>query len=207
MDVAPKSEVLLHLRVVCHVRQYAQFNLRIVGVHKHISLFCDEEPAEFTPKRRAHRDVLQIRLSRGNTPRARFGLVEARVNAPVRRDGFQQALAVRGTQLRQRAVAQNLINCRMYAAQTLQHICVCGVSLFRLFAVRQSELYEQRFAQLHRGVDVEFVPHVFINFFLKRVHLLRKHLAVGFYGLAVNKEAAFLHLAQNQSKRNFNVLQ
>ena len=35
-----------------------------VSLKTYLYMICDEEPAEFTPKRRAHRDVLQIRIDR-----------------------------------------------------------------------------------------------------------------------------------------------
>ena len=103
------------------MRQYAQFNLRIVGVHKHIPLFCDEEPAEFTPKRRAHRDVLQVRLARGNAARAGHGLFERGVNPPVRAAHARERRHIGAVQLLILAVFQDQPADGIVRGQLLKH--------------------------------------------------------------------------------------
>ena len=42
----------------------AQLNLRIVRVNEHISVPRDKELSHLTPERRAHGDILKIRLGR-----------------------------------------------------------------------------------------------------------------------------------------------
>ena len=42
----------------------AQLNLRIVRVNEHISVTRNKELSHFAPERRAHGDILKIRLGR-----------------------------------------------------------------------------------------------------------------------------------------------
>ena len=58
MNIVVVEKRLNHIGVICHMCQHTQFNLRIVRIHQHTSLFCYKEPAHFAPQVRAHGDVL-----------------------------------------------------------------------------------------------------------------------------------------------------
>ena len=47
-----------------HMRQYAQFNLAVIGADQLIAVACDKGGSDAPPVFRAYRNILQIRLGR-----------------------------------------------------------------------------------------------------------------------------------------------
>lgn len=86
VDIIVIQKRLNHIPVVRNMCEHTQLNLGIVGIHKHPTFPCDKKAAQFAAKVGAHRDILQIRLSRADTAGTRFSLVKIRMDASVRRD-------------------------------------------------------------------------------------------------------------------------
>ena len=63
--------------------QQTQLDLRVVHRQKDASLACRKRRLDGTTQLRARRDVLQVRVARGQTPRCRDGLVVRSVYATV----------------------------------------------------------------------------------------------------------------------------
>ena len=142
MHVHAPVEAVQHILIVRKRRQHAELDLRIVGVHKHVSVARGKELPEFTPELGAHRDVLQIRL-RGRKPAgSRFCLVERGMDAPVRTDGFQQALAIGAFELCVGAVFEDIRNNGIIVRKAFQHFRVGRPAGFRLLFCRKTELFK-----------------------------------------------------------------
>ena len=69
--------------VTREMRQQTQLDLRVVHRQKDASLACRKRRLDGTTQLRARRDVLQVRVARGQTPRCRDGLVVRSVHATV----------------------------------------------------------------------------------------------------------------------------
>ena len=69
--------------VTREMREQTQLDLRVVHRQKDASLACRKRRLDGTAQLRARRDVLQVRVARGQTPRCRDGLVVRSVYAAV----------------------------------------------------------------------------------------------------------------------------
>ena len=98
VDIRAVQKRLLHMLVPRDVRQNAQLDLGVVGVHQRAAGRCHKIPAQAAAQLGADGDVLQVRLAGGNAPGARLGLDKGRVYAPVRRFGRQQPIHIGGEQ-------------------------------------------------------------------------------------------------------------
>ena len=70
--------------------------------------------------------------------------------------------------------------------------------------MRQTELYEQRLAELRGRIDVELAADVLEDLLPQPLGLDGELLAVCADRRAVNKEAALLHLAEHERERQLN---
>ena len=163
MDVRTVQKRLLHVLVACDMRQNAQLDLRVVGVHERLALARHKVAAQAAAQLGADGNVLQVRLGGGDAPGARLGLDEGRVDPSVRGLGVQQAVHVGGQQLGVGAVFQDLVNDRAVRAQAFQCLGVGGVAAGVFLARRQAQLVKQRLAQLLRAVYVERITDGCIN--------------------------------------------
>ena len=101
MDVETFGEGLLQLRNVCNMGEHAQLDLRIVGRDQLHAVVGDEGGADFATFLGADRDVLQIRIGRGEASRRRRGQRVARVDAArAGVDVFRQRVGVGRPELR-----------------------------------------------------------------------------------------------------------
>ncbi len=183
------------------MRQHAQLDLRIVGVHQEPARPGREEAAHLAPEVRAHGYVLKVRLRGADAPRAGFGLVEAGMDPSVAADDLQKAVAVGGFQLGQRAVFQHHLHGGVVVAQVFQNLRACGVPAFRLFAGMEPELCKQRLPELLRGVDVEFVPDGLIDFGLDLRDAILKVLPVLPDSGGVHREPDGFHAREHARER------
>ena len=81
VDVLAIAERFHQHRIARHVRQQPQLDLRIIGDDQLPARPRHEGRANFAAKLGANRNVLQIRIRRGQPPGGRAGLVEGRVQA------------------------------------------------------------------------------------------------------------------------------
>ena len=160
-------------RVARQMGQEAQLDLGIVGRDQHRAGRGDEGTANGLAARRAHGDVLQVRV-RGRQPsRGRPGLIEARVDAPGHRvDERRQGIDVGGFELRQLAVFdQQPGHLVPHRGELLQHLVVGRGAGFRLLEDRKLMLLEQHVPELRRRVEVELGSRGVIDRALERGQL------------------------------------
>ena len=143
--------------VAGQVGEHAQLDLVVVGDEETAALGRHERPPELLAGLGPRRDVVQVRPLRRQPAGPGDGLAERRVDAAVRRDLGQQALAVRRPELLDLAVAQERVDDRMVVAQRLERRRVGRVPGLRLAAGREAELVVEHRPQLRRRVDVELV--------------------------------------------------
>ncbi len=86
---------------------HAQLDLRVIGGDEHRAFIGDEGFADLASHLRADRDVLQVRIGRGETPRRRHGLIERGVDAAVGADDLRQRVDVGSLQFVQLAMLQD----------------------------------------------------------------------------------------------------
>ena len=103
VDVLPAHKGRAHGLIVGDMREQAQLDLAVVRVNEHFAGRGDEHAADLCAELFADRDVLQIGVARGEAACVGHGHLEARVDAPVLADDFQESLSVCGFKLREHA--------------------------------------------------------------------------------------------------------
>ena len=83
MEVLALVKGAHQMLVAREMREQTQLNLRVVHRQKDAALACRKRRLDGTAQLRARRDVLQVRIARGQTPRCRDGLVVRGVHAAV----------------------------------------------------------------------------------------------------------------------------
>jgi hypothetical protein len=119
---AERVDEHLVLRKVC---QHAQLDLRVVGAHDAHFLRRGERAANRFAELGAHRDVLQVRIVRRNTPRRRDRLAPLAVNAPGRGvHEHRQRIDVRSLELGELPVLEQNARERVVLGELLEHVGV-----------------------------------------------------------------------------------
>ena len=144
MDILTMTEGLQKQLILRNAGQNTQLNLRIITAHQQI-IACsrNKDAANLSAFLRACRNVLQVRISAGQTACYRYSLLEVRMNAS--RFGINQRLQsfqIGGLQLRQLAMLQNGSNQRMLALQCFQYLGIGRIACFRLFDYRQLQAFK-----------------------------------------------------------------
>ena len=158
MDVLAAGETFFQGRNVGDMGQQPQLDLRVVRADQHIARFGDEGVADAAAFLGADRDVLQVRIGRGQPPGLRDRHRVAGVHAAgLGIDLFHQRIGIGGLQLLQLPPFQDAP--RQLVAligQRLQHgrIRPPGAGLHP-FAAGQVHFVEQHLAQLLGRADVE----------------------------------------------------
>ena len=104
VDVHAGGKGILHVFIVCDVRQNAQLDLAVIGVDKHPAVLRHEHFANFASKLCAHGNVLEIRLCGRQASGRRDHVLERRVDPAVVRDLLDKAVGVGRFQLCKRPV-------------------------------------------------------------------------------------------------------
>ena len=120
--------------------QDPQLDLAVVRIHQDPTRLGDEHPPQLAPQLRADGDILQIWVRRRQASCGGDGILERRMNAPIRGDDLQQAIGIRRFQLRQHPIAEDLRDNRVLALQLFQHFRVGRVAGLRLFPMGQLQL-------------------------------------------------------------------
>ncbi len=143
---------------------------------------------------------------RGQPTRPGDGLVERGVDATVRGDLGDEALAVGRPELLDLSVAQQVLDDRVLVAQLLERRLVGRVAGLGLLAGCETELVEQDRSHLRRGVDVEVLPRRLDD---------RGPLGLGLGGegvveaaehVDVDRDAEVLHLGEHPDQRHLDVV-
>ena len=158
MDVDALGEGLLQLRDVGDVGEHAQLDLRIVGRDAACARRGDEGGADLAALLGADRDVLQVRLGRGQPARRRRGQRIGGVHAAgLRVDVARQRVRVGRLQLGELAPFEDparqlvaLLGEILEHAGRVDHCAGRG-----LLAAGQAHLAEQDVAELLRRAEVE----------------------------------------------------
>ena len=193
MDVFPALECGDHVLVVRDGGEHAQLDLRVVRVHQRVAWFRDEELPQLRPDGFADRDVLQVRLRRGDASRAGLRLVQGRMDASVVRDDLDEAVAVGGLQFGHRAVFEDVRDDFVLVRQFFEDRGVGGPAGLRLLAAGKAQFFKEGFAELLRRVQVEFKAHFVIDAGGHLFHALVDLFAVHFEAVGVHEEAVLLH--------------
>ena len=190
------------------MREHAQLDLRIVRVDQHMVVIRrNKHAAQLAPELGAHRDVLQIRVGRGQAASRGHSLLKVGVDAPVlRTDDLQKPLDIGAFELGQLAVFQNRRDDRMHARELCQHVHVGRVPGLGLFLRRQAELFKQHLAQLAGGVDVEFAARVLVDLADQHLDTRVQLVAKGAQLVRRDRAARDLHLRKDTQERQLDFI-
>ncbi|MNT31177.1 hypothetical protein D3C71_1622760 [compost metagenome] len=112
----------------------AQFDLRIVGRNDAVTLRSNKGLADPAPFVVTHRDILQVRIARGETSSSRHRLMIRGMHpATDRIDHQRQLVGVGRLQLRQATVFQDHLRQRVIQRQFGQHFFVSRWGTTRCF--------------------------------------------------------------------------
>ncbi len=109
MDVLAAAEGLDHRLLAGDVGQYAELDLAVVRGDQERPGGGAERPTDLHPELRADGNVLQIRIHRRQPAGGGDRLLEAGVDAAVPADDLRQGVDVGRLQLRELAVAQQVL--------------------------------------------------------------------------------------------------
>ena len=105
-----------------HVREDAEFDLRVVGGNEHVSRVGDERAADLPAERRLDWDVLQVRIAAAQASRRSHRLIEAGVHAAgLRMHQLRQRVDVGALQLHQAAPFEDLTGQLVGERELFQH--------------------------------------------------------------------------------------
>ena len=186
----------------------AQLDLRIIDRQQLVPLLGDEGAADAPPFLGADRDVLYVRVGRGEAPCTGRGHGEGGVDAPrLRVDLLHQRVGIGGFQLGELAPFQDFRRQVVLRGQRLQHLGTGGVGAgLALLAALQPQLVEQDLAELLGRADVELATGQLVDVQLILAHAAREILRQIGQHLAVHLDAGALHLADDRHQRAFHRL-
>ena len=151
---SPLRNAVHQNRIVRHVREQPQFDLRIVRNNQLPAFARHEGGANLASQLRADRNVLQIGIRRRQPTGGRAGLIEGGVQAAGRRvDQRGQRVDIGALQFGELAIFEHLAGDLVLGGQAFQHIRGGGNG-FALSVFHRSgkiQLFEQYFAELRRA--------------------------------------------------------
>ena len=115
MYVFPCEEGIFHSLIPGDVSEQTEFNLAVIRVYQDVSRSSHKHLAYLTAQLTPHGNILQVRLSRGETARGSDGHLEIRVYAPVRGNDLHEPVGVSALELGQHAVIQNVRDYGVFA--------------------------------------------------------------------------------------------
>ena len=201
---SPSAKARLQRRNVGDMGEDAQFDLAVVGRDELRALRRDEGAADLAPLLGADRDVLQVRLGRGQPPRRRRGQRIGGVHAAGRRiDEARQRVGVGRFQLGDLPPFEDAA--REFLAllgEVVEHARGGRPGAGRgLLAAGQAHLAEQDVAELLRRAEVERRADDLEDLVLEPRHALREVAGEPREHVAVDRDAAPLHPRQHGNKR------
>ena len=205
VNILPVLEGFDHVLVLRDMCEHAQFDLRIIRVNQDVIFVrCDKHAAQFAAKLGADRNILQVRVGRGQTSGGGHGLLKMRVNTSVHRaDDLEKSLNVGAFQLGQLAVLEDARHDRVVLRDTLKHLNVGGIACFCLFRSVQAEFLEQHLTQLLGAVDVELAVRVMINLLGQVADTNIQLVTEGTQLIRLDRTARRFHLSQHAQERQF----
>ena len=167
----------------------------------------NKEAADFAALLAANGDVLQVRRKRGDSPGARFRLVERGTDASVGFNLFEQSVAVSRFQLGEHAVFQHVGHDRKVGGKVFKHLRIRRIAALGLLLCRKAELIEQNRAKLFRRVDVELFARLKIDAALHGFDLFLQRFTIGGNGVFIHKETGVFHACQHLAQRKLHIVQ
>ncbi len=194
--------------VLGQVGHDAQLDLRVVGRDDHAARRRDERFADAPPFFRAHRDVLQVRVGRGQPARDGGRLPVGGVDpAGLRIDHLRQLVGIGGLELGQAAEIEQQLGQRVVLGQLLQHLFVGRRrTAGGLLDDRQLELREEDLADLLGRVQIERLAGQRIGLLLELQQALAQPGALSGQALGIDQHAVALHLLQHDGGRHLDLL-
>ena len=184
-------------RVVGQVGDAAQLYLVVVGHQQGPARRRHEGPPECTAGLGTDRDVVEVRGVGAEPTRPGHRLVERRPDPVSRPDRGQQALAVRGAELLDLPVGQQVINYRVVPAEPFQGRSVGRVPGLGLLPRGEAQLSEEDLPELLGGVHVELLPGSLVHHAPKPVAVRRQLVAQPGQLGHVDPHAQLLHPGQH----------
>ncbi len=166
-----------------------------------------ERLADAPALRRAHGDVLQVRVVGGETPRHGDGLRVVRVHAAgLGVHHARQLVGVGALELGERPVLEERLRQRVVERQLLEHLLVRGGrARGRLLHHRELQLREEDLAQLLRAREVEGLARELVRLRLQCQHLLAQLLALPREEVRVDEHAVSLHHEEHAEHRHLDL--
>ena len=159
VNVLTRLEGLDHRGISAERSHHPQLDLRIVGGKDHkIRAARHESAPDLASLLGTDRNVLQVRIVRGEAAGRGEELVEGRVDAPgAGKDGFGEGVDVGAFQLRGLAVGKHIAHDLMLGGKSgeglLVGLILSGLGLFGF--VVEAESFEEDLADLLRRIEVE----------------------------------------------------
>ena len=200
MDVEPVSKGLLQLGNVANMGQKPQLDLAIVGADQDVAGLSDEGLADLAALFGANRDVLQVRVRRGQPPGGGRGQREGGMDPPgARRDGRHQSLGIGAAQLGQLApVQQDLGQGVAGQGQVFEHGGIGAPGPGRgLLAAGQAKLAKQYVADLFGAGQIERVTDNLLGLDLQIVHAQGKLVGQLAQTFLIDLNPGTFHLGQH----------
>ena len=205
MDVDAVRKGLLEGRNIRDMGEDAQLDLGIVERDERLALIGHERLTDAAAFLGADRDVLQVRVRRGQAPgvgaRDRIGGVHA---ARLRVDVLLKRVGVGGLQLRQLAPIKHAAGQIMLRREVLKNIGP-GRVLARLpfLAARQAHFVKEDVTQLRGRTHVELFARKLMDLIFKRRHLLAERVGHAAQRVAVHLDAVHLHFGEHRHEGAF----
>ena len=206
MDVRLFKKRLPHRRVSGKMGKESQLDLGIVRVNQHVVLvFRDKILPQFSAHLHPDRDILQIRIVRGQSSCRGSGLIQFRVDPVVRVRQSRERFSVGPAQLGNLAVRKNVGHDLMIRKEPFQCLRVGGISGFRLASCRERQFLKQHFPQLLRRIDIEFVTRLHPDRGGKGIFRRLESFGIGDDPVRIDLEADVLHIGKDRCQRQFNL--
>ena len=203
VNILPLAEGLFQCVDPRDMGQDAQFDLGIVQGYQNLALVSHEGFSDTAPIFRPHRNVLQVRIGRGQAPGIGARDDIGGVHPPrLAVDVILQRVGIGRFQLLDLAVIQHAGGKIMGGGEVFQHLGRCRpLAGLGLFAARKPHLFEQDLAHLRGGLHVEGMAREVKQFRLKPCHFLGKGVGHPAKDIAVDLDARHLHPRQNRHQR------
>ena len=206
VEVGAARERVAQVLVARDVGEDPQLDLAVVGGDQRQVRRTGHERAPDPPaERRPDRDVLEVRVRRGEPAGRGHGLVERGVEAAVGGHQGRQRVDVRRAQLGVDPPFEQLVDHRMGRAQVLEDRRVGRVAGLGPLALGQVELEEQDLLELLGTAEIELVPDVDVDLRLEPRDLGGELGGEDPEGVEVERDAGRLHPGQDRDQRQLDL--
>ena len=203
---APAGEGVAEVLVARDVGEDPELDLRVVGGDQgHVGAAGHERPPDPPAERRPDRDVLEVRVGRRQPAGRGDGLVEGRVEPPVRGDEGRQRLDVGRAELGVGPPLEQALDHRVGRPELLEDRRVGRVAGLRPLALRQVELEEQDLLELLRAAEVELVADAGVDLPLEPLDLGPELDVERGQRVAVEGDPDGLHPGQHRDERQLDL--